>query len=389
MRRLLALVGVSLLAAVAPVAAVTASAQTAETVTLVASASTIEVGETVALSGAISPPAGGEPVEIRDEADAVVGTVTTTVDGRFELAVEPDSTSTYRAAWRSAVSDEVTVRVRAEVSVRMTAARLFDEVTVRGAVSPARRGTPVDVALLRNGRVVEERTVETGSAGGFRATFRVMEPGTYRARASLAGSDVPGGTRVSDADATPLPALRPGARGVFVELLERRLVELRYRLTGAGDGVYDVRTGDAVVAFHKVHGMPRVSSVGAATWRALADPRTPRPRHDWKGLHLEVDQTRQVLFVVRDGEVTGILHVSTGKASTPTRDGVFRVSRKIAGFSPNRLYYPSFFDGNRALHGWTEVPTYPASHGCVRIPYWNALWVFGLADYGVRVAVYH
>ena len=54
-----------------------------------------------------------------------------------------------------------------------------------------------------------------------------------------------------------------------------------------------------------------------------------------------------------------------------------------------KLRYPSYRDGLRALHGWTDVPTYAASHGCVRIPYWNAIWVYGLADIGTRVAVYH
>jgi lipoprotein-anchoring transpeptidase ErfK/SrfK len=102
-----------------------------------------------------------------------------------------------------------------------------------------------------------------------------------------------------------------------------------------------------------------------------------------------VDQTRQIALVVVDGEVTGVFHVSTGKPSTPTRDGLFRVNRKIAGYSGHHLYYPSYFDGNRALHGWPDVPTYAASHGCVRIPYWNALWVYGLADLGTRVVVYH
>jgi lipoprotein-anchoring transpeptidase ErfK/SrfK len=102
-----------------------------------------------------------------------------------------------------------------------------------------------------------------------------------------------------------------------------------------------------------------------------------------------VDQTRQVLYTVQGGEITNILHVSTGKPSTPTRDGAFQIARKIAGFSPNHLYYPSFFDGDRALHGWTDVPTYAASHGCVRLPYWNAIWVYDLADYGTPVIVYH
>ena len=175
---------------------------------------------------------------------------------------------------------------------------------------------------------------------------------------------------------------------MFVELLEQRLVELDYRLAGAKDGQYDARTGDAVVAFHKVHGMERVFVVREATWRRLARPRSPNPRRAWRDFHFEVDQTRQVLYTVEQGEITNILHISTG-AGGATHDGIYRVHRKLAGFSPNHLYYPSYFDGLRALHGWTEVPTYAASHGCVRIPYWNARWVFALASYGTRVVIYH
>ena len=122
--------------------------------------------------------------------------------------------------------------------------------------------------------------------------------------------------------------------------------------------------------------MTRSYSVSEATWRRLADPRMPHAVHDWHGFHFEVDQTRQVLYTVEDGDITNVLHVSTG-AGGATHDGTFRVFSKLAGFSPHHLYYPSFFDGERALHGWTEIPTYAASHGCVRIPYWNAKWVYG------------
>ena len=34
------------------------------------------------------------------------------------------------------------------------------------------------------------------------------------------------------------------------------------------------------------------------------------------------------------------------------------------------LYYPSYFLRGFAVHGYVDVPTYPASHGCVRIPIW-------------------
>jgi hypothetical protein len=327
-------------------------------------------------------------VTIVDEDGAEVGTATTGGGGAFSVTVRPDGTRTYRATTGSATSPEVTVEVRADVRVRMTPARLFDQVVVRGRVDPARPGERVDVSLVRGGRVVQERSVAVADGGAFRATFRVPSPGAYRARAAFSAPDLVRDAAATAADATPLPPLRSGSHGVYVALLEARLVELHYRLAGATDGRFDFRTADAVVAFHKVQGMPRSFAVTAATWRALADPRVPRPRHDWRGFHFEVDQTRQVLYTVEDGVVTNVLHVSTG-AGGATRDGMFRVYRKLAGFSPNRLYYPSYFDGLRALHGWTEVPTYAASHGCVRIPYWNATWVYGLADIGTRVVVYH
>jgi lipoprotein-anchoring transpeptidase ErfK/SrfK len=87
--------------------------------------------------------------------------------------------------------------------------------------------------------------------------------------------------------------------------------------------------------------------------------------------------------------VTGIVHVSTGKSSTPTRDGLFRIRYKVPGYTSKGLYYASFFDGQRAIHGWPEVPSYPASHGCVRVPYWHAKWIFAITPVGTPVKVHH
>jgi lipoprotein-anchoring transpeptidase ErfK/SrfK len=386
MRRLPALASLLVIALFLPA---TASAQTVGSVTLDASASRVTIGESVELSGRISPPSGGQTVQVVDSSEAVVGAAATDEAGRFALDVEPEGTRTYRAAWGTVTSTGVRVQVRALVAVKMSAVRLFGAVMIRGTVDPARAGARVDVALVQGGRVVEERRVAMGASGGFRASFHASLPGTYRAKASFSDADLARDTATTGPRSTPMPTLRVGSQGPSVRLLEQRLVELHYRLTGATDGRFDVRTADAVVAFHKVQGMSRTFTVDAATWRALADPRIPRPAQAWRGLHVEVDQTRQVLYTVEDGEITNILHVSSGKPSTPTRDGIFAVTRKIAGFSPNHLYYPSYFDGERALHGWTDVPTYAASHGCVRIPYWNAIWVYGLAGVGTRVVVYH
>ena len=375
----------ALFAALAPS---TAAAQAGPALTLTTSDGSVGFVEHVVLSGTLTPATGGETIEILDGSSTVVATATARADGSFEASIEPDGTDDYVAAFDGGLSAPVTVRVRAVVSVRMTNVRLFDTVKVRGEVAPARPGDRVEVKLVLGDRVVSTRPATMGTAGGFRATFEIAKPGRYRARASFEADDLRRGSDTSGSDVTPLPRLSSGDGGVFVRLLESRLVELDYRLADAKDGNYDFRTADAVVAFHKVQGMERTFVATSATWRRLAEPRMPHPRRTWQGFHIEVDQTRQVLYLVRDGDITDILHVSTG-AGGSTHDGTFRVYRKLAGYSPNRLYYPSYFDGLRALHGWTEVPTYPASHGCVRIPYWNARWIYARVDYGDRVVVYH
>jgi len=154
------------------------------------------------------------------------------------------------------------------------------------------------------------------------------------------------------------------------------------------DRSYGEPTKDAMIAFNKIQHRARTGSVGASTWNALANPKRPRPRVKSPRSHIEIDQSRQVVMFVRKGKVKWILHSSTG-LNGATHDGVYRVHRKIAGYSGGRLYYPSYFDGLRAIHGWPEVPTYPASHGCARIPMWAATWAHGKAPIGMQVRVYH
>jgi hypothetical protein len=334
----------------------------------------------------------GEQVSVVDADGTTVISGTTDPSGAFGGTFSPQGTTTLHAEWGSVRSDPVTIDVTSgsapTVRIRAGTVRLFDDVKVRGRVIPAAGGGRVEVQLLRAKTVVAKRTVVLGATGGFRAALRVPRPGRYRARAIVSRPGVPRASDVTNPQTTELPDLAEGARGVFVSLLEQRLVQLHYHLVQVDAG-FDYRTADAIMAFRKVQRMPRIETVTPAVWRALADPKLFRPRNHDDGLHIEVDQTRQVLATVRDGKVRAMFHVSTGKASTPTRDGTFHVFSKLVGFSPKGLYYPSFFDGGRAIHGWTDVPTYPASHGCVRVPYWIAIWIYGLADYGTPVIVYH
>ena len=70
----------------------------------------------------------------------------------------------------------------------------------------------------------------------------------------------------------------------------------------------------------------------------------------------------------------------TQRAFTP--NGSYHVYWKIPGWHDaplGHLYKPSFFNGGIAFHGYYEVPTYPASHGCVRLPMEFADWFYDQA----------
>jgi hypothetical protein len=166
------------------------------------------------------------------------------------------------------------------------------------------------------------------------------------------------------------PTLRQGSSGAAVVSLQRRLHGLRYDV-GPFDGEFGAQTFHAVVAFQKVNNLPRDGVVGASTWARLSDPLTPRPGYAHAGYSVEVRLDKQVLFLVRDSEVVRILDASTGKASTPTPPGSYTILRHIDGWRQSRLglmWRPNYFLGGYAIHGYSSVPNYPASHGCVRIP---------------------
>jgi len=79
---------------------------------------------------------------------------------------------------------------------------------------------------------------------------------------------------------------------------------------------------------------------------------------------------------------------SCGIAVTPT--GAFKATRTILGEhkSPlGELWDPVFFNGGIAIHGEPSVPATPASHGCVRIPMNDAIWMYNSLALGTPVYV--
>jgi hypothetical protein len=177
--------------------------------------------------------------------------------------------------------------------------------------------------------------------------------------------------------------LQLGSTGLSTRQLQHRLADLKY-YPGPIDGQFGMDTLEAVWAFQEVQGLPGEDFVSAAMERALAHPRAPRVLDRAAGPNrIEINLAIEVLVLYHNNQVQLISHVSTGggyfydcgwygcaQAITPT--GNFRTIVFFPGWIQvplGEMYNSVFFIGTAfAIHGDTDVPLYPASHGCVRIP---------------------
>ena len=177
--------------------------------------------------------------------------------------------------------------------------------------------------------------------------------------------------------------LRLGAHGLSTRELQRRLAALKY-YPGPIDGAFSTDTLEAVWAFQEVQGLPGEDFVSSAMQRALQDQRAPRVLDAAAGPNrIEVNLGIEVLVLYHNNQVELISHVSSGGgysycspgggcgvAITPT--GNFRTLSFFPGWIAVPLgfmFNSVFFIGTAfAIHGETDVPLAPVSHGCIRIP---------------------
>ena len=211
-------------------------------------------------------------------------------------------------------------------------------------------------------------------------------------------------TTVPPTTIPPLPAegLGPGATGEQVRFVESRLDALRFDV-GSVDDVFDDNTIYAVQAFQKLVGLERNGIVTQPVLERLSAAQPPPPLVAGGGANrVEIDLPRQLLFLYESDALSRILPVSSGTgeefcskgscgvAVTPV--GAFRVDYWKPGWDDSplgELYNPVYFNPKDgiAIHGYQEVPTEPASHGCVRIPMAAAEWFPNRVSKGTPVYV--
>lgn len=194
--------------------------------------------------------------------------------------------------------------------------------------------------------------------------------------------------------------LRSGSSGAEVKYLQKRLKETTYP-AGATDGEFGYATLQAVYAYEKYHGLTRDGVVTIAQMLDIAKSQRPRTPVRGPRNFIDVDISKQILVEVRKRRVIHTLPISSGneefyeqdgeqrKAHTPRGD--FKILRKIPGKREGDLgvlYDPNYFIGGYAIHGSPSVPTYPASHGCVRIPMYLSKVFYDRNPVGMYVFVH-
>jgi peptidoglycan hydrolase-like protein with peptidoglycan-binding domain len=169
------------------------------------------------------------------------------------------------------------------------------------------------------------------------------------------------------------------------------------------DSPLKIKNKFAIIAFQKVMGFKRDGILTDQVASKIMGSTAPAIKDSSHHLHIEVDLNRQILFVIDSTDsIIHILPVSTGNgkqflypdkgleyARTPR--GRFKIYYKIKGWKESELgllYDPLYIEGGFAIHGASEVPSYPASHGCIRIPLFAADSLYALALIGTPVVIF-
>src|SRR4029077_6328205 len=129
---------------------------------------------------------------------------------------------------------------------------------------------------------------------------------------------------------------------------------------------------------------PETLKPGEFIWQPQTSPHGP--------MVMVVSFPHQIAHVYRNGVLTGASTVSTGKKGHETPTGTFTILQKHADHYSNIYndapmpYMQRLTWSGVALHAG-KLPGYPASHGCVRMPYEFAKLLYAESSTGITVVV--
>ena len=266
-------------------------------------------------------------------------------------------------------------------------------VTVSGVVRPYVPGQTVVVRESLNGRRFKQITLRLKPSahrvyGGFEWAVSSPGAGTVTVSVQHAATAALSKFSLNSSWAALSTNVGFGSRTPFVALVQQRLAALHFYIPQTG--VYDLGTGLAVDAYHRLLGMRTSQLLGPALINDLLNGvGTFRLRYPSQGRHAEGDLTDQLLALANGSKVYWIFPISSGKPSTPTVLGSWQIYYRVPGFLPDGMYYSDFFTSGYAIHGYDPAPDFPASHGCMRLPIVDAIAAFNWLGLGDWVDTYY
>lgn len=217
--------------------------------------------------------------------------------------------------------------------------------------------------------------------------------------------------------------LRKGDTGDDVKRVQQRLKDLGFD-PGVIDGVYGGNTIMSVWAFQSlVMKMTRDTVTDFVTpiaWDIMRGDVTIAPRRkESTPTHVEIYLPEQAMVVFKDDKPLLVTHISSGSNEDwceavkidpgeegNTTDQQIEIGVCGKSYTPGGVYYfysrkvgiresqlgsmwnPVYFNYGIAVHGALNVPNFPASHGCIRIPIYISEYFPSLVQYGDRVFVF-
>ena len=177
---------------------------------------------------------------------------------------------------------------------------------------------------------------------------------------------------------------------------------------GTVDGVWGSQTARGLCAFRIVVGAtPSRSGITSSTMSTLRSYNSrysklqsiPAKTRSGKSTYMYANQTCQAMLYVKGSRYQKAMAISTGMAGHSTPNSTYTMGNTATGWYCSKQYPEScknhtegsfatsgkrfgnmynrrhFVDG-KYVHGSTSVPTYPASHGCIRVTIQDSDWMY-------------
>jgi hypothetical protein len=255
-------------------------------------------------------------------------------------------------------------------------------VTVVGTVKPYVPGQRVRVRISTAHRKPTIVRTKIHSGGIFKVRFRTRRAVTYKVYARHTAT-----AEQAKFDAIDSIGVVSAGSRMGVVLLKQGLRQLGYP---AGNGpAITSKLGRELLAFRKVNGLARIYTADRHIYEMVFAGRGAyKLRYPSEGKHVEADLSRQVVVLAENGKPVGTYPTSSGKPSTPTILGHYHFYLKAPGTNAKGMFMSNYFIRGYAIHGYPDVPTYNASHGCLRVPNADAVSIFSQIDLGESIWVY-